>query len=115
MTHMLADRSAQRNDPPKRSCALADQVAARTPRGPGYVVSNALGRSRLGGGRDRSARLQDLGSDLVGVALRVRAAIFQIALVAVIGERVRHADRGAAVGDTVGELGDGRGLWFAGH
>ena len=58
----------------------------------------------LGGGRDRRDRLQDLRSDLVGVALRVRAAIFEIALVAVLDEAVRHADRGAAVGNAVAEL-----------
>src|SRR6185437_12087728 len=54
------------------------------------------GRCRFGG-RDRGDRLQDLRSDLVGVALRVRAAIFQIALVSVVHEAVRNADRGAAV------------------
>src|SRR5258706_12706644 len=64
------------------------------------VSGEGLGRSRLGGGRNGRDRLQDLRSDLVGVALRVRAAIFQIALVAVIDEGMRHPDRGAAVRDT---------------
>src|ERR1700704_824212 len=63
-----------------------------------------LGCSLFGAGRNLSDRLQDLRSDLVGVALRVRAAVFQIALVAVVGEGMRHADRSAAVGNAVGEV-----------
>src|SRR4051812_35198010 len=64
------------------------------------------GRGLLGAGRNLRDRLQDLRSDLVGVALRVRAAVFQIALVAIVGEGVRNADRSAAVGDAVGEVTD---------
>src|SRR5260370_837168 len=63
----------------------------------------ALGRGRFGGGGDGGDRLQDLRRDLVGVALRVRTPIFQVALVAVVDEAMGHADRSAAVGDTVGE------------
>src|SRR5260370_15223754 len=103
----------KRNDSPKRSGALADQVAARTP--PVRAVCPALGRSRLGGRRHGRDRLHDLGNDLVGVALRVRAAIFQIALVTVVGEAVRYADRGAAVSNTIRELVDRSGLVLAGQ
>src|SRR5260370_42370545 len=56
-----------------------------------------LSGGRLGDGRNRRDRLQDLGSDLVGVALRVRTAIFEVALLAVIGEAVGETDRGCAV------------------
>src|SRR3569623_1538145 len=73
-----------------------------------------LGRGLLVGrhGRDR---LQDLRSDLVWVALRVRTAVFQIALVAVVDEGVRHTDRRATVGDAPAELVPGRGLVLAGQ
>src|SRR3954452_6265325 len=73
-----------------------------------------LGRGLLVGrhGRDR---LQDLRSDLVWVALRVRTAVFQIALVAVVGEGVRNADRGTAIGNAVAELVPRRGLVLAGQ
>src|SRR5215831_4584411 len=54
-------------------------------------------RRNLGAGRHRRDRLQDLRGDLVWVALRVRTAIFQIALIAVVDERVRHADRSATI------------------
>src|ERR1700716_1009019 len=84
------------------------------PSGPGRV-SNLLGRGRLGSGRHGRDRLQDLRSDLVGVALRVRTAIFQIPLVAAIGEAMGHADRGTAVRDTIAELGDRSGLVLAGQ
>src|SRR5215467_15227383 len=57
----------------------------------------------LRAGRNRRDGLQDLRSDLVWVALRVRAAIFQIALVAVVDEGMRHADRGTAIGHAIGE------------
>src|SRR5882757_5298075 len=79
------------------------------------VLVDRLGGRRFGAGRNRSDGLEDLRSDLVGVALRVRAAIFQIALVAVVGEGVRNADRSAAVGNTVAELVPGRGLMLAGQ
>src|SRR3981189_3432242 len=71
---------------------------------------DALSRCRFGGGRNRCDRLQDLGGDLVGVALRIRTAVFEIALVPVIDEAVRHADRGATVRDAVAELMDRSGL-----
>src|ERR1700716_4146427 len=95
------------------SDCLADRIAAWT--FTSRLGGEGLGRSRLGDGRNRRDRLQDLGSDLVGVALRVRAAIFQIAFVAVVGERVRNADRSAAVGDTIGEVADCSGLVLAGQ
>src|SRR5215475_11874812 len=72
-------------------------------------------RRSLGVGRNRRDRLQDLRSDLVWVALGVRTAIFQIALVAVVDEGVRHADRGATVGNTPAEGVDRRGLVLAGQ
>ena len=53
-----------------------------------------------------SDRLQDLRSDLVGVALRIGTAVFQIALVSVVHERVRNADRRATIRDAVAELVD---------
>src|SRR4030081_3241297 len=77
--------------------------------------ASASGRDCLGRGRNGSDRLQYLGSDLVGVALRVRAAIFQIALVAVVGEGMRHPDRGAAVRNTVAEGVDRGGLMLSGQ
>src|ERR1700730_11733679 len=90
--------------------ALADHlIAPGNAPGPDRI-SYALGRSRLGGSRNRRDRLEDLRSDLVGVALRVRAAIFQIALVAVIDEAVGHADRSAAVSNTIAEFGDRSGF-----
>src|SRR5437660_11711673 len=67
-----------------RAAAFDNWAAAFRPR--------PLGSS-LGAGRNRGDRLQDLRSDLVGVALRVRTAVFQIALIAVVGEGVRHTDR----------------------
>src|ERR1700741_3625112 len=69
----------------------------------------------LGAGRHLGDRLQDLRSDLVWVALRVRTAVFQIALVTVVDEGVRNADRITAVGNTVAELVPGRGLVLAGQ
>src|SRR4051794_25376281 len=100
------------NDPPKRSSFGGSACGPGAP-GPGRG-SNVLGRSGFRGGRHRSDRLQDLGSDGVGVALRVRAAIFEIALVAVIDEAVGHADRGATVSYAITELGDRCGLVLAG-
>ena len=52
-------------------------------------------------GRHGRDRFEDLRGDLVRVALRIRPAIFEIAFVAVVDEAVRHADRRAAVGETV--------------
>ena len=103
------------NRPPKRKRSAkaayrpADHLAARLPHGPGWG-SSALSRRRLRGGRHGGDRLEDLGSDLVGVALRVRAAVFQVALVAVVDEGMRHADGGAAVRDAVVEGGRSRGF-----
>ena len=68
--------------------------APQPPNGRGRSVS---GRG-LGRGRHGSDRRQDARGDLVGVALGVRTAILEIALVAIVDEAVRHADRGAAVG-----------------
>src|SRR5262249_3916830 len=100
-------------DPPGRS-ALADQACNPGPPARGRRVSR-LGRGRLGAGRNFRDGLQDLGRDLVGVALRVRAAVFQIALVSVVDEGVRNADRRAAVGHAIAELVPGRGLVLAGQ
>src|SRR5205814_6572319 len=79
------------------------------------LIASPLGRGRLGAGRDFRDGLQDLGRDLVGVALRVRTAVFQIALVSVVGEGVRNADRRATVGNAVAELVPGGGLVLAGQ
>src|SRR6266566_3841458 len=49
------------------------------------------------------------------IALRVRTAIFEIALVAVIGEAVGYTDRGAAVRDAISEVADRSGLVLAGQ
>src|ERR1700730_8964213 len=91
--------------------ASADQLCS--PGAPGSY-RRSLGPSRLGGGRNFRDGLQDLGSDLVGVALGVRATVFQITLVVVLDERVRHADRSTAVGNAVAELVPGGGLVLAG-
>src|ERR1700760_535303 len=71
--------------------------------------------SSLGAGRHRGDRFQNLRSDLVGVALRVRTAIFQIPLVAIVDEGMRHADRGATISHAVAELVPGRRLVLAGQ
>src|ERR1700722_7423902 len=63
----------------------------------------ASGRG-LRAGRHFGNRLQDLRRDLVGVALRVRTAVFQMALVAIVDEGVRNADRSAAIGHAIAEL-----------
>src|SRR5690349_7882464 len=51
--------------------------------------------------------LQDATGNLVGVALRVWTAIFEIALVAVVHKAVRDTDGCATIRDTVVELVDG--------
>src|ERR1700712_2050766 len=66
-------------------------------------------------GRDRGDRLQDLRRDLVRVALGVRAAVFEIALVVIVGEAVRHPDRGTTVCNAVGEAVDRLGLVMPGQ
>ena len=65
------------------------------------VRESSGGCGLFGAHRHRLDRLQDLRGNLVGVALRVGTAIFQITLVAVVDEGVRHADRSAAVGNAV--------------
>src|SRR4029079_19373565 len=74
----------------------------------------------LGGGADLADRdgldsLEDLRGNLVGIALRVGTAIFQIAPVVVLDEAVRHANRCATVGDAVAELVDRGSLVLAGQ
>src|ERR1700754_463698 len=91
--------------------APTDHVQPRRP-SPSKLTNSG---SRLGAGRHRGNRLEDLRSDLVGVALRVRTAVFQIALVPIVCEGVRNADRGAAVGNAVAELVPRRGLVLAGQ
>src|SRR3954466_4134867 len=95
----------------RRSGCSGGSSSQPLPRG---VVFGVLGCS-LHVGRNRRDRLQHLRRDLVGVALRVRTAIFQIALVAIVGERVRNADRSAAVGNTPAEGVDRGGLVLAGQ
>src|SRR3954465_10910241 len=102
--------SSKRNDPPKRSCFGGSGC-------PGRLRPDlcCLGRGRLGGGRDFSDGLEDLRSNRVGVALRVRTTIFEITLVVALDERVRHADRSAAVGHAIAERVPGSGLVLAGQ
>src|SRR5882757_7892503 len=102
----------ERNDPPERQGSGGSCAAPGTP--PGLKLVRTALSGRLGAGRNRRHRLQDLRRDLVGVALRVRAAVFQMALIAVVGEGVRHADRSAAVGNAVAEVTDRRRLVLAG-
>src|SRR5437868_10364627 len=71
----LGASEAQTQRSAKAVGALADRVAVGTPR-TGAVAPIGLRRCGLGGGRHRRDRLQDLRSNLVGVALRIRAAIF---------------------------------------
>src|SRR5204862_2679484 len=75
------------------------------------LLAALLGRA-CGHGGDG---LQDAAGNLVGVALRVRPAVFEVSLVVVVHEAVRNADRGAAVGDAVVELVDGLRLMQAGQ
>jgi hypothetical protein len=60
-------------------------------------------------------QFENAAGDLVGIALGVRTAVFEVALVAVVHEAVRDADRGTAVGEAVGELVDRLGLVEAGQ
>ena len=94
----------KRNDPPEQ--ALWRIIWEVEPYGENAArrALRDLLRRRLRAGRNRRNCLQNLRSDLVGVALRVRAAIFEIALIVVLDERVRHADRGAAIGHAIAEL-----------
>src|SRR5579859_3254780 len=66
-------------------------------------------------GWDFGDRLLDLLDDLVWIGLGVGTAIFEIALVPVLDEVDRHADRGAAIGQAIAELVDGAGLVEAGQ
>src|SRR6266852_131715 len=103
----------KRNDPPERQGSDGSCCSPRGAPGLKAGLSSRLLSGSFGAGRNRGHRLQDLRSDLVGVALRVRAAVFQVALIAAVGEGMRHADRSAAVGDTVAEGIDRRGLVLA--
>src|ERR1019366_5588436 len=60
--------------------------------------------------RDAVDRLQNARDDLVGIAFRVRAAIFQIAPVTVLDEVNRHPDGSAPIGETIAELVNGLGF-----
>src|SRR6201996_4341441 len=80
--------------------APADHVQ---PRRPSPSRETGLGGS-FRAARHFRDRLQDLRGDLVGVALRVRTAVFQITLVAVVDEGVRNADRGTTISHAVAEL-----------
>ena len=57
-------------------------------------------------GRDRCNGLQDPAGDLVWVPLGVRAAIFQVTLVSIVREAMRHANGRTAVRDAVVEFVD---------
>lgn len=59
------------------------------------------------GERDSRNRLQDAAGDLVGIALGVRTAIFQVTFIVVVHETVRDADGCAAVRNPVVELVNG--------
>src|SRR5579872_3209842 len=100
--------ASKRNDPPRLLQWRIRQSALRPQR-------SRILRGGFRAGRHRGDRLQDLRGDLVGVALRIRAAIFEIALVAVVDEGVRHADRGAAIGHAPAEGVDRCGLVLAGE
>src|SRR4051794_4349968 len=65
--------------------------------------------------RNGRHRLQDLGGDLVWVALRVRAPVLEVTPVTVADEAVRDADGRAAVGNAVAEGVDRLGLVLAGQ
>ena len=69
----------------------------------------ALLSGRLAG-RDRGDRLKNAAGDLVGVALRIRAAILEVAFVAAVDEAVRDADGRTAVSQAVAEFVDRLGL-----
>ena|ERR1700739_2492733 len=56
--------------------------------------------------RDGVDRLQKARNDLIGIALCIRAPIFQIALVPVLDEVDRQPDRSAAIGKAITELVD---------
>ena len=74
-------RGPTKNAPHVRGACRCLQIPTRLGRGAVFHVG--------GHGGDR---LQNLGSDLVGVALRVRAAVFEVAAIAVVDEAVRDAD-----------------------
>src|ERR1700722_18627107 len=106
----------KRNDPPGRSpWRIMWEVEPNGAERRRQRALRDLLRRRLRASRNRSNRLQYLRSDLVGVALRVRTAVFQIALVAVVDERVRHADRSPAIGNAPAELVDRGRLVLAGQ
>ena len=65
--------------------------------------------------RNRCDRAQNLRRDLVGIALGIRTAIFEVSPVAIGDKAVRHADRRTAIGDAIAELMDGLGLVLAGQ
>src|SRR5579871_3103594 len=96
-------------------------LGAPAPKQPGAWIEPAAALMQLplcrslGAGRHLGDGLQDLRSDLVGVALRVRTAVFQIALVTVVDEAVGHTNRSPAIGHAVAELVPRRSLVLAGQ
>src|SRR5256885_1290962 len=88
-------------------------VASNSPRDLVWLRRERILDQRLRG--DRIDRLQNPTRDAVGISLRVRAAILEMAAVAVLDEAGRDADRRAWIGDAVRELVDCRGLVQAGQ
>src|SRR5579883_1140225 len=81
-------RAVEKQGPPACSARQRALFAIRTHwPGRASLVLRPL-CSSLGVGRHGRDGLQHLGRDLVGVALRVRTAVFEIALVAAVDERV---------------------------
>ena len=84
-------------------------------------VAEGAGQKRLGvflcglGGRHFGDGFEDAGTDLVGVALGVGPAVFEVAFVVVFDEAVRHAYGGASVGHAPVEFVDGLGFVQAGQ
>src|SRR5690606_37208489 len=56
--------------------------------------------------RNRQNRLQDAARHEIRIGGRVRTTVFEISLIVVLDEAVRHPDRRTAVGDAIRELVD---------
>src|SRR3984893_5192173 len=84
--------------------ALAAALQRRPPALFAGLSANRLQMRRRTYGRWHGGdRFQNPGSNLVGFALRIRTAVFEIAFVAVLCETVRYTDWCASVCDPVAE------------
>ena len=83
-----------RSLPPEGGWAVAAGACALEDPG-GGVPGHAGVEEEPGGGARRHGRdrLQDLRGNLVGVALRVRAAVFEVATIAIVDEAMGDSDR----------------------